>query len=181
MNRDKEVNLELLWSFFRDLVPLSATELDSASSFFTLKHVSAKQHIFEAGNTVPNVYFLLDGVGRYYYIDQEGNEYNKSIVTVGGAFTSVTTIIGNQPSPLFTQALTSCTLAEVDYRDLVNLAQSNLNRANLLRKYYERLVIKKEKRESELLMLGEKERYLSFLDEFERAQETSPFAILHYI
>ncbi len=56
-------------------------------------------------------------------------------------------------------------IAEIRYADLVTLSEKNLNWGRFVRKIYEQLVLKKEKREAALLQLSAKERYLRFITE----------------
>ncbi|MBX2846710.1 MAG: Crp/Fnr family transcriptional regulator [Acidiferrobacterales bacterium] len=159
-------NHQLLFETFSNLVPFEQADMDVAFPYFKFQQYTPKQHIFSSGELTLDVHFVLDGVGRYYYIDNDGNERNKSLVRRGGAFASVSSIVDGSACPFFAQALTDCNIASANYSSLVELSKSNNNWADFVRKMYERLVVKKEKREAGFLMLSAKERYLQFLQEF---------------
>lgn len=151
---------------FSAIAPLSENDVELAVQYFMTQTYQPKEYIFHSGDFVADVHFVLDGIGRYFYIDEEGNERNKSLVRVGGAFTSMSSLIESSPSPFFAQALTECTVASIRYESLVELSRSHRNWGEFLRKLFERLVLKKERREAGFLLLSAKERYQEFLTEF---------------
>lgn len=161
------VNQKLLHDTFSKLTSLSQEDMNLALQYFTVQKYQPKSSVFSSGDLITDVHFVLDGIGRYFYIDEEGNERNKSLVRIGGAFTSISSLLEGCPSPFYAQALTQCTIASIDYKMLVELSRINRNWGEFLRKLFERLVLKKEKREAGFLLLSAKERYLQFLQEFD--------------
>ncbi|MBQ4810135.1 hypothetical protein A7985_06605 [Pseudoalteromonas luteoviolacea] len=168
---DEAENRHLLQSILTRLVPFNKQELDSGLNCFKFNHFAPKAHIFRCQDIVSDVHFLISGIGRYYYIDAQGKEFNKSLVKQGGAFTSIGSLIENQPSPFYTQTLSVCTTASIPYKQLLELARSNLNWSEYVRKLYEQLALKKEKREAGLLLLSGQQRYEQFLEEFGEQSE----------
>ncbi len=167
-------NPRLLRTTFSRLSPLGQDDIDEALSFFSFKTYQPKAPIFSVGDNVPDIHFVLDGIGRYFYLDADGNERNKSLVRAGGAFASISSLIQASPSPFFAQSLTQCTLASINYETLVALSRTNQNWGEFLRKMFERLVLKKEKREAGFLLLTAKERYQDFLTEFGNDSQKVP-------
>ncbi|MCF2908495.1 Crp/Fnr family transcriptional regulator [Pseudoalteromonas sp. DL2-H2.2] len=139
-----------------------------------IQHYPANATIFACGDTVKSVSFLLDGIGRYFYLDSQGNERNKSLVQPGGAFTSVSSLVTGCPSPFATQAITHCTTAKIHYSTLLELSEQHVEVATFVRRLYERLVIKKEQREAAFLMQSATERYQAFLLEFSDTSHQIP-------
>ncbi|GLQ75856.1 Crp/Fnr family transcriptional regulator [Vibrio penaeicida] len=133
---------------------------------FSFTEFQEKQSIFSVGDNVTEVHFLLKGVGRYYYLDLEGVERNKSLVKAGGAFTSISSLVANSPSPFYAETITPCSLASIPYSSLVSLSEKHPYWNAFVRKVYEQLVLKKERREAEFLLLDAKTRYQNFLSEF---------------
>lgn len=160
------MNQKLLNDTFSTLVPLSQSDVNVALQYFTITMYQPKGYIFSSGDFVSDVHFVLEGIGRYFYLDEDGNERNKSLVRAGGAFTSMRSLVEASPSPFFAQALTQCTIASINYENLVELSRTNRSWGELLRKIFERLVLKKERREEGFLLLNAKERYQQFLKEF---------------
>ena len=162
----ENTNQQLLKNTFSAFISLNQADMDMALPYFTFRDCHPKEYLFLSGELPLDVHFVLNGVGRYFYIDQNGIERNKSLVRKGGAFASISSIVEGSPSPFFAQALTECVIASVSYSNLVELSKSNNNWGDFVRKMFERLVLKKEKREAGFLMLSAKERYLQFLKEF---------------
>ncbi|UXI02605.1 Crp/Fnr family transcriptional regulator [Photobacterium sp. TY1-4] len=156
----------LLEHTFSAVSPLSQAEFQAALPLFTFRHYAPKTDIFTAGDLVREIHFLLDGIGRYFYIDASGTERNKSLVRKGGAFASVTSLVEGHGSPFYTQTITDCTVASINYLSLIELSEQHHAWSVFLRRIYERLVLKKEKREADFLLLGARQRYEQFLNEF---------------
>lgn len=157
---------ERLKKIFSHLTPFDQVDLEQAYPYFTFHTFARKDYIFSCGDIVQDVHFMMDGIGRYYYIDKEGNERNKSLVRVGGAFSSVSSLVEGKPSPFFAQAITQCTTGSIQYEHLIELSKNSRNWSDFLRRSLERLILKKEKREADFLLLNAKERYERFLVEF---------------
>lgn len=153
-------------TFFNQIHPLTETEWQAALPYFRFPTFQTGEMLFEAGGFDKHIYFVLDGLGRYFYLDIDGNETNKSIVRRGGGFGSLTTCLDDQPSPFSTQALTDLRTVAISYADFIVLSEQHLSWATIIRRILERLVIKKEKRESSLLQLSARQRYEQFLEEF---------------
>jgi len=159
---------------FSTRVSLTQDDWDKLLAEMTFKVYQPKDFIFSFNDKPNNIYFVIEGVGRYFYIDQEGRERNKSLVRAGGAFASISTLVENSPSPFYTQAITPCRVAAIDYASLVKLAQVHSNIMAFLLQLFERLVLKKEKREASFLLLSARERYQIFLKEFEGESHLIP-------
>lgn len=156
------------------ITPFEPCDLELARPDFSFHTYTPGECIFSSGDVVRHVYFAMEGIGRYFYIDAGGKERNKSLVRAGGAFASISSCVSDMPSPFFTQAITRCTTASIEYRALIELSQGNRNWAEFVRKLYENLVLKKEKREAAFLLLNARERYEQFLAEFAEDCEQVP-------
>lgn len=165
-SQNNQVFRQLLHNMLLSVSTFSQAELDDACKHFQLQTLTPKASIFNQGDRVEDIHFILSGIGRYYYLDQEGKERNKSLVRKSGAFTSISSLIENAPSPFYTQALTECVIATINYETLIKLSHSNKCWGEFIRKIYERLALKKEKREAGFLLLSAQQRYQQFLDEF---------------
>jgi CRP-like cAMP-binding protein len=130
--------------------------------------------IFSAGEYPRKAYFLVQGRGRYFYVDKEGKEKVKSIVRVGGVYASMSTLVNGEPSPFYAQSMVKSITAEIDYKDVLALCEKYWEWSILLRRLLEQLTLKKEKREAAFLMLSAQERYEQFLDEYGREASEIP-------
>lgn len=167
-------HLRLLHQIFSTIVPFSNEDWDKGISNFSFHSYEPKEYIFSFGDKPTEVYFVIEGIGRYFYIDMEGKERNKSLVRSGGAFSSISTLINGSPSPFFAQAITQCTTAAINYDVLIELTEHSKQWSSFVRKILELLVLKKEKREASFLLMSAKERYEVFLKEFQQDSELIP-------
>ena len=159
---------------FSERVSLTQDDWDKLLAEMTFEVYQPKDFIFSFNDKPNKIYFVIEGIGRYFYIDQDGKERNKSLVRTGGAFASISTLVENSPSPFYTQAITQCRVAAIEYNTLVTLAQASPNIMTFLLQLFERLVLKKEKREASFLLMSARERYQIFLREFEGESHLIP-------
>ncbi|WP_085909137.1 Crp/Fnr family transcriptional regulator [Kiloniella majae] len=155
-----------MFKIIQKLSPVSSYEWRDAKPLFASRSYCAGDVIFSAGEKPKVIHFLTHGIGRYYYIDSEGHERNKSLVKAGGAFASISTVVNGEDSPFYTQAITPCETVAIDYDDLIRLSEESKNWATFVRRIYENLALKKERREADFLMLSARQRYEGFLAEF---------------
>ncbi|ESP92199.1 MULTISPECIES: Crp/Fnr family transcriptional regulator [Pseudoalteromonas] len=163
---DELENRLFLTQLLMQVVQFNEHEIELALDFFSFNTFEPESHLFVSQDIVTEVHFVLSGIGRYYYLDRDGKEFNKSLVKQGGAFTSIGSLVDNSPSPFYAQALTQCKIASIRYDELVTLAEENTNWGRFVRKVYERLALKKERREASFLLLNAQQRYEQFLMEF---------------
>ncbi len=160
--------------FFNAFVPLGNDELSAAMPCFSIKTFESDSRIFSANDRPRHIWFLVDGIGRYFYLDKNGKEKNKSLVKPGGAFASISTLVNNESSYFYTQTITCCTTMEIHYSDLIKLADTYSQWSLFVRKVYENLALKQEKRKASLLMMSAQERYELFLQEFAEESHSIP-------
>lgn len=141
-------------------------EINKELKEFTFKIISPKDCIYSAGDIICDVSFVVEGIGRYSYIDMEGNEKNKTLVRKGGVFASANSIVAGKPSPFSAQAITQCTIATISYGRLVEMGEKCHSWNVFLRKLLEHILLRMEKRKIDLLVLSPKQRYMDFLREF---------------
>lgn len=162
---DKNVELTLC-EILSSISSFDGLDLRGELSAFSFKALSPKEFIFSEGDTHCDVSIVIEGIGRYFCIDIEGGEKNKALIRKGGVFASASSIVEGKPSPFFAQAITRCTIASIPYCDLVALGSRCHSWNTFLRKLLERILLRMEKRKTDLLMLSAKQRYLDFLREF---------------
>ena len=153
-------------TLFAPIATFSEADLSLAEGQYICRSYQAKDAIFSMNETPQDVHFLLEGIGRYYYIDQHGKESNKGLVRKGGAFVSIASLMGQGKSPFYTQALTPCRILSIPYRQIRDFGRQNPNWNDFIIRYFELLTLKKERREADLLLLSASERYERFLTEF---------------
>jgi CRP-like cAMP-binding protein len=126
-----------------------------------------KGNIFIRAGSVPNKFaFIVNGLFRYYYANENGSEFTKGFFRERNFITSYTAMVKSRPSYYSVQALEDSDLLVVDYAQWQNLYQSSFCWMNLIFALVEKGYMKKEARERELLVLNAEERYRVFLNEY---------------
>jgi len=166
MNTTQQLNT--LYPILNEISPISKEVWDEATQYFKSKTLPKGAHLFDIGDTVRNFYFLIDGLARYYYISDEGKEFNKSFAEKPGHLLSSISSVSQekQTSPFCVETLSTFTTLYISYKDFIALGTKHKQWNDLTLKIYEHLIIKKERREADFLLLDAKGRYEKFLDEY---------------
>lgn len=168
------LSLQQLRSHLNHLVPIPDSAWAAAAPLFFGRTLDKGMHAVEAGRRVETLLFMLSGVARYYYADAKGREFNKSFSGPGQVLSSVSSLVGGEPSPFSIQALTACDCLGIRYEDFLSLTAEHPHWERLRVRLLERLVIRKERREADFLLLSATERYQNFLEEFAAAADVIP-------
>jgi len=157
-----------LYEVLTDISPLSEVVWEEALPHFTLKTFPKGAHLFDIGDKVTDFYFLIEGLARYYYISDSGKEFNKSFAEKPGHLLSSISSVSMQDevSPFCVETLSDFTVLCISYEDFRVLGTKHKEWNDLMLRIYERLIVKKERREADFLLLSAKERYQKFLNDY---------------
>lgn len=163
-----EKALSTLHTILSDISPLSNVSWNEAKPCFNLKTLPKGAHLFDIGDKVKDFYFLVQGLARYYYISENGKEFNKSFAEKPGHLLSSISSVSmkEEVSPFCVETLSEFTVLCISYEDFRKLSAQHQEWNDLLLRIYERLIVKKERREADFLLLSAKERYLKFLSDY---------------
>ena len=148
--------------------PISEATWADAKPHFSLKTLPKGAHLFDIGDKVKEFYFLIQGLARYYYISDNGKEFNKSFAEKPGHLLSSISSVSmkEEVSPFCVETLSEFTVLCISYEAFLALGATHKEWNDLTLRMYERLIIKKERREADFLLLSAKERYLKFLSDY---------------
>lgn len=169
-----ESHLAVLHSALNALQEMDAATWQDAVPHFRHHRFAAAAHVFRAGEVVNELYFITSGLARYYYLSPTGKEFNKSFSTTGQVLSSISSLVTAAPAPFFVQALTACDCLSISYQDLLVLAETHREWNRLCMRLLEMLAIKKERRESDLLLLSAEQRYARFLRDHAHISDAIP-------
>ncbi len=155
-----------LTAMLRSLINLTESEATQAVCLFQTHALNRGDFFVRAGDVPQTIGFVISGVLRLYYIDPKGNEFTKSFCAENSFVAAYSALLMRQPSRLFIQALEDAKLLVANYPVYRSLSESQVSLQQLNCKIAESLFIKKERRESALLLDDAKTRYLSFLEEY---------------
>ena len=159
-----------LIAILKSLVNLTEVEINQTVCLFKTHTLSKGDFFIRAGDIPQMIGFTISGILRLYYVDADGNEFTKSFCAENSFVAAYSALLLKQPSRLFIQALEDVKLLIADYSTYRSLSNSHSGLQQLNCKIAESLFIKKERRESSLLLDDAKTRYLSFLEAYPRLE-----------
>lgn len=158
---------DILYPVLNSISPISKEIWDISKEYFHTKTLKQGEHLFYIDDKVEDFYFLIEGLARYYYLTENGKEFNKSFAEKQGhLLSSISSVSHGVGSPFSVEVLSDFTTLYISYKDLLALGEKYKEWNDLLLRIYENLVIKKEKREADFLLLNARERYEKFLDDY---------------
>ena len=101
---------ERLYLFLRRQVEISKEEIEYMMSFSKIKILKKKEFLFQEGEIARYVGFVNQGVLRYYYIDNNGNELIIYFAQEEWWIGDLNSFYSDTPTPYFLQALEHCEL-----------------------------------------------------------------------
>lgn len=162
-----EEQLNILYKILNNISPISKDVWNEGKINFNTKKLKQGSHLFYIDDDVKDFYFLIEGLARYYYPTPEGKEFNKSFAEKPGhLLSSISSVSHGTKSPFSVEVLSDFTTLYIPYKKLLSLCEENKEWNNLLLRIYENLVIKKERREADFLLLNATQRYQKFLKEY---------------
>ncbi|MEM9634026.1 MAG: Crp/Fnr family transcriptional regulator [Pseudomonadota bacterium] len=127
--------------------------------------------LFAAGDLLEELYFIVSGLVRYFYLTPDGREFNKNFVTNGGVVTCLSSFLESGPSPFFTETLEESVLVCLPMDLVRGLRADDFRWERIINGFIVRLALQKEQREASFLLNDATKRYEAFLKEF---AEVSP-------
>jgi CRP-like cAMP-binding protein len=145
---------------------LPETKIDEFLSITREKSISASDYFIRAGEVPTKIAFLVSGLFRYVYINNNGDEFTKGIIIENFFLSSYSAMIMEKPSYFSIEALEDSKILEISWKDFTKLMESDVFWIKFLLKFVEKGYMIKEKRERDLLLLDAEKRYKNFLNEF---------------
>lgn len=173
MNIEKQ--FDILYPILNNKSPLSIESWNKSKVYFKTKTLKQGEHLFLMEDKVEDFYFLIHGLARYYYLTIDGKEFNKSFAEKQGhLLSSISSVSYGIGSPFSVELLSDFTTLYIGYKDLLQLGKENAQWNDLLLRIYEDLIIKKEKREADFLLLDARGRYEKFLEDYSMIEDVVP-------
>lgn len=104
----------------------------------------------------------MDGLFRFFYTDEDGNEFTKGFNPSGRFVISYSAILEKRPSFFSIEALQDSRVLQFDYEKFYDMMQKDLRRYPFVYKLLESIYIMKELREKSLLLDDATKRYQEF-------------------
>jgi CRP-like cAMP-binding protein len=117
---DKNTQLKQLAFAFH---PLSENEWSAFSSIWTERTAKRKEHLTMAGETEKHLYFVIEGIQRIYYFDEQNREATL-VFTYAPSFGGVLdSLLMQQPSKYNYETLTPSKFLQTPFQELYKLME----------------------------------------------------------
>jgi CRP-like cAMP-binding protein len=166
-NTNQDFNI--LFNVLNLISPIDINIQNDIKKYFKQKVMTKNEYLFYMEDDVKDYYFLIEGLARYYYLTKEGKEFNKSFAyKKGHLLSSISSVIDDGNSPFCVEVLSDCFIVlYISYDDFRTLGYKYKQWHDLTIRIYEKLIIKKERREADFLLLNATQRYEKFFIEYE--------------
>lgn len=141
-------------TFSNDLI----NKFTAVSSEITLKK---NDILIRIGDKSNYIFFVVSGILRDYYIDDDGNDITRFFSYEGGICNGES-LISNEPSAVCTEALEDCVLLRCMVSDLNKIIASGSEAAKAYIWLLENSLAYKIRRENSFLIKSATERYIDF-------------------
>jgi CRP-like cAMP-binding protein len=170
-----EKNFNILYPILNTISPISKELWDEVKHYFKANYLKQGEHLFRVEDAVEDFYFLIDGLARYYYLTENGKEFNKSFAEKPGhLLSSISAVSKGETSPFSVEVLSDFTALSISYKDFLDLGSKHEAWNRLHLRMFENLIIKKERREADFLLLSATQRYEKFLKEYAMISNVVP-------
>ncbi len=160
---------------FSRYYPLGEDTLTQLYELSEIKQLHAHEVLLPVGKTAQNIYILYRGSLIAYFLDKDGNTYNKNIFLEGDFVGSTVSYLTQSPSNFALEAVENSTLISFPYKAYRRLINTHTDLKDFYIAYLEQnWVIDKEKREIDIVMKDATSRYLELLGEHPDITERIP-------
>ncbi|WP_254635066.1 Crp/Fnr family transcriptional regulator [Paenibacillus sp. GbtcB18] len=139
-----------------------------------IKQIPKGTCLIKAGELVNHAYFCSEGLFRLFYSISDGREFNVAFTLENDFATSYGAMVTGGPSNFAIQAMEDSVVIEISYETMQKLMDKSHAWERFVRRSVERLYIRKEERERELLYLNAQERYEAFLVKYPGLEKRIP-------
>lgn len=161
----KETRFHSLKRAFNIITKIPENEWTYVSARLRQRNFDADELLIRAGEPVTEFYFIVKGLVRYFYLTQDGKEFNKLFAVENDFVGSFSYKIPNELCPFSAQALEHTETVALP----VKLIEEAYNRhpawERLGRLHAEKMALTKELREKEFLLDPAETRYRRFMKE----------------
>ena len=147
-------------------VNLSDVQWRQLAGIFKSKTVNNRDHILLPHTAVHEIYFVSQGLLRFYYLSDDSVESNKAFIPENTFAGSLAALALNLPVLYGVQALETTTYLVAQFSEFVALFEQDPVFERLGRKFAEWLLVRKELRTRSLLQQQGQQRYLTFAQDY---------------
>ncbi len=163
-----------LKAYLDALSPLKPETWEAVAPLFQPVLLPKNAHYIRDQETATTLAFLETGIVRAYFVNQQGQEYNKQFFVAPSLIGAYTSLLTAQPNRIPQQALSDCVIWSAPYAALTRLYDTFPDLERLSRKIAEHYFLEKERKELEIVLLDATARYHLFQQEFPGIEQMIP-------
>lgn len=146
------------------IYPISIESWNEIISIAYTKEIKKNDFFSKEGDTAKGLGFILQGVFRIYYLDDDGNEWNKHFLQKNGFM--ATSISIDKKAIANIQALTDTLRIHLPYQKLYEFSKQHSDLLLFIQKLSFSYLEQKQQREIDLLSQTASNNYLTFTKQF---------------
>lgn len=146
-------------------IKIDKNTMDMINDEASFVEFPSKQIVLLEGTKSINLYFIIKGIVRGYYIDEQGNDITKCFSGENEFFSSEGLRTGNASS-FNIECLEDCKCVKLPYKLIDETVKKDSKLNNLITKYYLKEVERLENRAKSLTLMNAKERYIDFCKQY---------------
>lgn len=144
---------------------ISDAGIEEFISSLKIKQIKKKKNLLNEGDSGNMMYYLNEGLFRYYIFDDSGNEHTIDLIAQNNWFGDAEAFLSRQPAGINIEAIEDCQVFALSYEDLHRFYDEIPMFERAVRKIIERYFVKALQRGKKVNRAGysAQERYQEFL------------------
>ena len=157
---ENDNDVDLLISVMKRIAPLSDTDIELLIPILQTESVKKNTYILQEGEVSRNVYFLLSGFFRMFYVDVEGVQINYRFANRNNFIVDFQSFLTEKPSHFYWQAMQDSRLLVLSSQSIHKVYSLSPAWNNFGRLLAQHVYLQLNERVELLLFMNPEERYL---------------------
>lgn len=164
------------------IMPMSSSDFEVMLPLLQKKTIKKQQHILKEGEICKDIFFLINGFVRMYYIDFDGSEINYRFTDKSNFFVDFQSFLTQKPSRYYWQAMQDSEVFTFPYKDVQQLYNTSSAWNNFGRLMAEHVYLQLNERVDMLLFMKPEERYIYLINNYpDLLNQVSQFHLSSYL
>jgi len=147
-----------------------------------IKKLKLGDTIVEQGSKSGKVAIVISGLIRAYRTLESGKEITKNIFAPSNFISAFSSLVKDEPSLFCYEALVESIIFEIDFKEFIEVAKTNIKISNLYNRVMEDVITVYELRQLESIALNATERYLKLIERIPNIEKLIPqYQIASYL
>lgn len=167
-------SLDLLINYFKSFFPLNEEELRALSLVFRERKIKRRGLILQQGEVCRDYTFVVSGCFKMYAVDNSGKEHNLRFSAENDWIADIASFHSKKESAMFIEAVEPSVILQIKHADLLDLYIRYHKFDRNFRIITEQKYIELQNRIFESISATAEERYLSFLEQYQKLSGRLP-------